>query len=70
MFGIETLSGNTQAAALVGIVLFEAIVLYIGYGGLEQILGPSFKRVLEGRCAFVDVLFRRCSASENRGADR
>lgn len=70
MFGIETLSGNAQAAALVGIVLFEAIVLYIGYGGLERILGPSFKRVLEGRCAFLDMLLRQCSASENGGAER
>ncbi|MFD1587631.1 hypothetical protein ACFR9U_11600 [Halorientalis brevis] len=70
MFGIETLGGNTQAAVLVGIVLFEAIVLYLGYGGLEKILGPSFKRVLEGHCAFVDVLLRRCSVSENGGADR
>jgi hypothetical protein len=70
MFGIETLSGNAQAAVLVGIVLAEAIVLYVGYGGFEQVFGPSVKRVLEGRCAFADVLLRRCSVTENGGGER
>nr|WP_136715517.1 hypothetical protein [Halorientalis salina] len=70
MFGIESLSGNAQAAALVGIVLFEAIVLYVGYGGLEQLFGPAVKRVLKGQCALVEVLMRRCSVSENGGGNR
>jgi hypothetical protein len=46
MFGIETLSGNAQAAALIGIVLVEAIVLHVGYSGLTRITAPTVKRVL------------------------
>jgi hypothetical protein len=67
MFGIETLSGNEQAAVLVGIVLAEAIVLYVTYGGLETWLGPSFKRVLQGKCAVLDIVMRRCQVAENGG---
>jgi hypothetical protein len=67
MFGIETLSGNEQAAVLVGIVLAEAFVLYVGYGALETWLGPSFRRVLEGKCAVLDMLMRRCQVAENGG---
>jgi hypothetical protein len=70
MFGIETLSGNAQAAVLVGIVLLEALVLYVGYGGLETWLGPRFRRVLEGRCAVLDALLMRCRAAENGGVER
>ncbi|WP_254528484.1 DUF7512 family protein [Natrinema gelatinilyticum] len=39
MFAIDSLSGSVQAAALVGAVFFEAIILYVGYGGLEQAIG-------------------------------
>jgi hypothetical protein len=46
MFGIETLSGNAQAAALIGIVLVEAIALHVGYSGLTRITAPTVKRVL------------------------
>jgi hypothetical protein len=48
MFGIESLSGNGQAVVLVGLVLVEAIILYIGYGALEQILGPTVAGILRG----------------------
>ncbi|WP_191965827.1 MULTISPECIES: hypothetical protein [Haloferax] len=48
MFGIENLSGNSQAAALVGIVLVEAMVLYVGYGALESVLGPTVLKLLGG----------------------
>lgn len=30
-----------QAAALVGVVLLEAIVLYLGYGAIERAVGPT-----------------------------
>ncbi|WP_335998810.1 DUF7512 family protein [Halorientalis halophila] len=70
MFGIETLGGNAQAVVLVGIVLFEALLLYVGYGGLETVVGPAFTRVLKGQCAVLDAVFMRCSAAENGGADR
>jgi hypothetical protein len=48
MFGIESLTGNAQAVVLVGLVLVEAIVLYVGYGALEQILGPTVAGILRG----------------------
>ncbi|QSG10146.1 DUF7512 family protein [Halapricum desulfuricans] len=48
MLGIETLDGPVGAAALIGIVLFEAIVLYVGYGALEKLFGPRLARMLRG----------------------
>jgi len=67
MFGIENLSGNAQAAVLVGIVLFEAFLLYVVYGWLESQVGPSLKRVLQGRCAVMDMLLRRCTVDSDGG---
>ena len=67
MFGIETLSGNAQAAVLVGLVLLEAMLLYVGYGWLESHFGPVIKRVLEGRCGVLDMLLRRCTVEKNGG---
>ena len=49
MFGIETLSGNTYAAALVGLVLLEAMILYVGYGALEQVVGKYIVGLLRGK---------------------
>ena len=49
MFGIETLSGTPYAAAVVGLVLVEAMVLYVGYGGLIRIAGPSIQNAMRGR---------------------
>lgn len=48
MFGIENLSGTAQAVALVGTVLVEAMVLYVGYGALTRVLGPSVERLISG----------------------
>ncbi|WP_435359880.1 DUF7512 family protein [Haloarchaeobius sp. DFWS5] len=48
MFGIETLGGNAQAAALIAVVLAEAAVLYAGYGLLERVLGPTVTAALRG----------------------
>ncbi|WP_267641245.1 DUF7512 family protein [Haloarchaeobius amylolyticus] len=48
MFGIESLSGNAQAAALIGIVLVEAAILYVGYGLLERVLGPIIRDAIRG----------------------
>ncbi|MFT4891866.1 MAG: hypothetical protein ACI9YT_002801 [Halobacteriales archaeon] len=48
MFGIESLSGPAYAGALVGIVLVEALLLYVGYGGLMRAVGPSVKRAIRG----------------------
>jgi hypothetical protein len=48
MFGIESLSGNAQAVVLIGIVLAEAALLYVGYGLLERVLAPTIRDVLRG----------------------
>lgn len=39
MFGLETASGIDGAMLVVGVVLLEAIVLYLGYGLLERVFG-------------------------------
>jgi hypothetical protein len=46
MFGIETLTGSAQAAALVGLVLVEAMLLYVGYGALTRVLSPTIYRLI------------------------
>jgi len=48
MFGIETLSGPLHAAALVGLVLAEALVLYVGYGLLSAVATATVLDDLEG----------------------
>ncbi|EJN58453.1 hypothetical protein SAMN04487950_0992 [Halogranum rubrum] len=48
MFGIEALSGSMQAVVLVGLVLSEAIALYVGYGGLVRLVGPTVVNALGG----------------------
>ncbi|MCL9814536.1 DUF7512 family protein [Natranaeroarchaeum aerophilus] len=35
------LPGYVQAAILVGVVLVEAVVFYVGYGALEDTVAPS-----------------------------
>lgn len=46
MFGLEALGPTAQAAALVGSVLVEAMVLYVGYGGLTRRAAPHVQRAL------------------------
>ncbi|MFC7203737.1 hypothetical protein ACFQJC_09435 [Haloferax namakaokahaiae] len=46
MFGIETLTGSTQAVALVGLVLVEAMLLYVGYGALTRALSPTIHNLI------------------------
>ena len=48
MFGIESLSGNAHAAALVALVLAEAMLLYVGYGAVEQVLGEYVVQLMRG----------------------
>lgn len=48
MFGIEQLTGNAQAAAIVGIVLAEALVLNVGYGVLVRAARPAIIDALTG----------------------
>ena len=46
--GLDGLSGNALAAVLIGLVLVEAIILYVGYGLLESTLGKRVTDFLRG----------------------
>jgi hypothetical protein len=48
MLGVETFSPTAQAAVLVGSVLVEALVLYVGYGALVSAAGPHVRRAIGG----------------------
>ncbi|WP_254766715.1 DUF7512 family protein [Salinilacihabitans rarus] len=41
MIGGESLGLSMEAATLVGTVLVEAIVLYVGYGAIERVAGRT-----------------------------
>ena len=41
MIEFATLSASAQAALVVGVILVQAVILYIGYGALERVLTPS-----------------------------
>lgn len=49
MFGLAELSGPLQGAMIVGIVLAESLVLYVGYGGLVRVAGPELEAALRER---------------------
>lgn len=48
MIGLATLPGPIQAMATVGLVLVEALVLYVGYGILSQITKPTIVNAIAG----------------------
>jgi len=48
MAGLAVPSWDTQTALLIGAILLEAIVLYVGYGGLERMVGPRLMDLLVG----------------------
>lgn len=48
MLGVESLGGWTQAAVVIGLVLVEAIVLYVGYGALERLVGSTITDAIRG----------------------
>ena len=48
MPGLEIPAWDPQTALLIGAILLEAIVLYVGYGGLERLFGPHLMRLLVG----------------------
>ncbi|NHX38005.1 hypothetical protein G9C84_16430 [Halolamina sp. R1-12] len=49
MFGLENAVGPEGAGLVMGVVLLEAIVLYVGYGLLERLLGPTVVRIVSGK---------------------
>lgn len=48
MIGCGALSGSADAVVTIGIVLTEAIVLYVGYGAITQLAGPTAFELLRG----------------------
>lgn len=48
MIGFDALPPSGQAAALIGVVLLEAIVLYVAYGAFMNVVGPSVIRTIRG----------------------
>lgn len=46
MLGIESVAAAVEAATLIGLILLEAILLYIGYGALERLARPAMRTVL------------------------
>ena len=48
MFGLESLSGTPYALAMISIVLVEALLLYVGYGALQNVAGPVIMDALRG----------------------
>jgi hypothetical protein len=47
VFGIETLTGPSYSAAVVGLVFVEAILLYVAYGLVVRVVGPHVRRKIE-----------------------
>jgi len=49
MFGLENAAGIDGALLVIGVVLAEAILLYVGYGLLEQLLGSTVVDAIGGK---------------------
>ena len=45
---MELLTGAGEAGRLVGTVLVEALVLYVGYGALLRVAGPRIAAAVRG----------------------
>lgn len=50
MLGIEVTPAVTQAASLVGAVLLEATVLYVGYGAIISVVGDPITQAVRRCC--------------------
>jgi hypothetical protein len=48
MAGLEIPTWDPETAILIGSILTEAVVLYVGYGGLERLVGPRLMDALVG----------------------
>lgn len=48
MAGLEVPTWDPQTVLLIGTILFEAFILYIGYGGLEKLVGSRVMKLLVG----------------------
>lgn len=48
MAGLTVPTWDPEVAMVIGTVLVEAVVLYVGYGGLERLVGPRLMEALLG----------------------
>ncbi len=48
MTGLTVPTWDPETAILIGTILAEAIVLYIGYDGLERVVGPHLLELVVG----------------------
>jgi hypothetical protein len=48
MAGLAIPTWDPETALLIGAILLEAIVLYVGYAGLERLVGPRILNALTG----------------------
>lgn len=48
MSGLEVPTWDPETALLIGTILLEAVILYVGYGVLEQLVGPHLMEFLVG----------------------
>jgi hypothetical protein len=48
MAGLEVPTWDPETVLVIGTILIEAIVLYVGYGGLERLVGPRLLEFLVG----------------------
>lgn len=46
MMGFESLSPAIQALVIVGAILIEAVVLYVGYGAIEKVTAPTIRQAI------------------------
>ena len=46
MAGLEIPTWDPETALLIGIILLEAVLLYVGYGAVERIVGPRIMNML------------------------
>lgn len=47
MFGVHVIAGHTDAAVVLGIVLAEAVLLYVGYGIVTGAVNSFVARFIE-----------------------
>ncbi|MGQ3330347.1 MULTISPECIES: DUF7512 family protein [Halorubrum] len=48
MAGLEIPTWDPETALLIGAILLEAVVLYVGYGGFERLFQPYIMKLLIG----------------------
>ena len=54
MVGLSVPTWDPQTALLIAVILAEAVVLYVGYGMVERLVGPPLVRVIRSRRRHVE----------------